>query len=229
VGDQRAVCVVFMPMLQGYEGIRAAVREAIESAGATMRRLEELLPDAKWQLWVDESIEAADLVLADVTDNNAFVMYELGVTHAHRTPSLLIVNRRNRAVPATVKGSFFLPYDESHLLEFMPRLTGAIRRSLSLPWRTKLDTPTAEIYAKALNLLASIPVHTVRELKCVTRDEFWSYIEVGQRRGEIPAVDGDLRDAAEVLLARLVKGSDCCQVMDLIERCARANRAGDGE
>jgi hypothetical protein len=97
-----------MPMLLGYEGVRAAVRQAVELSGAVMRRLEDLLPDPEWQLWVTRAIEAADVVIAGVTDNNAFVMYELGVAHARRARTVLIVNRRNGSIPATVKGSYFV-------------------------------------------------------------------------------------------------------------------------
>jgi hypothetical protein len=219
--DRRMVCAVFMPMLPGYEAIRAAVLEAIELAGATVRRLENLLPDAEWQLWVTKSVEAADIVLADVTDNNAFVMYELGVAHAHRTPTLLIINRRNGVVPATVKGSFFLPYSDDQLTEFVVRLADAIRHSLRLSWNSDLKIPVIELYAKTLDLLASRVPFITANLEPVSAAEFSTFIEVARRRGEIPVLDGNVRDAAGILLARLINGSDNCQVMDLIEQFAR--------
>ncbi len=227
--DRLGVCAVFMPMLPGYEGIRAAVRKAIGLAGAGMRRLENLLPDAEWQLWVTRSVESADIVLADVTDNNPFVMYELGVAHAHRTPTLLIVNRRNGTVPATVKGSFFLSYSDDHLREFVPRLANAIRRSLRLSWHSELKMTAAELYAKTLHLLSSRPARFTTDFEPITVDEFSTFIEVGRRRGEIPALDRDMRNAADILLARLVNGSDSCKVMDLIERYANECMKGECE
>ena len=227
--DRLGVCAVFMPMLPGYEEIRAAVQRAIELAGAVMRRLEDLLPDAEWQLWVTRSVETADIVLADVTDNNPFVMYELGVAHAHRTPTLLIINRRNGTVPATVKGSFFLSYSDDHLQEFVSRLACAIRRNLRLSWHSDLKMPAAELYSKTLRLLASRPAHFTMDLEPVTVDEFSTFIEVGLRRGEIPVLDRDMRNAADILLARLVNGSDSCKVMDLIELYARQYLKGDCE
>lgn len=219
--DRRVVCAVFMPMLPGYEAIRATVLEAIELTGATMCRLEELLPDAEWQLWVTQSVETADIVLADVTDNNAYVMYELGVTHALRTPTLLIVNRRNGVVPATVKGSFFLSYSDDRLSEFVPRLADAIRHHLRLSWKSDLKIPVIELYAKTLDLLSMRSPFISANLEPVSADIFSTFIEVAQRRGEIPMLDGNMRDAAGILLARLINGSDNCQVMDLIEQYTR--------
>lgn len=226
--DRRAVCTVFMPMLPGYEEIRVAVLEAIELAGATMRRLEDLLPDAEWQVWVTQSVETADIVLADVTDNNAFVMYELGVAHAHRTPTLLIVNRRNGVVPATVKGSYFLSYSDDQLPEFVPRLADAIRHNLRLSWKSDLKIPLIELYAKTLALLASRFSFIFADLEPVAEDVFSTFIEVARRRGEIPMLDGNLQDAVGILHARLVNGSDNCQVMDLIEQYARECTKGNG-
>jgi hypothetical protein len=206
-----------MPMLLGYEGIRGAVRLAVEQAGFTMHRLEELLPDADWQLWVARAAQTADLVVADVTDNNPFVMYELATAHAHRTPTLLIVNRRNQAVPATVKGSFFLSYDDDELGAFGPRLTRAILRVSSLRWRGEPAMPVDGMYAAARGWLHCLKERTAEPLESVSSEEFATFIDVALRRGELPALDGDAREAAEILLARAVSGSDNCDVMDVIE------------
>ena len=226
VRDRTPVCAVFMPMLFGYDAIRAAVKDATETAGVVMRRLEDLLPDHEWQLWVARSAESADLVLADVTDNNPFVMYELGVAHAHRSPSLVIVNNRNHAVPATVKGSFFLSYDDDHLSEFVPRLAKAIQRSLRLQWRPAQQIPAAEIYAKRMHLFKLLPREAYADWEVVSEEEFLTLIEVAWCRGEIPFLKGDVREYAEILLARLVKSSDCCDLMDMIERQCEKARQG---
>jgi hypothetical protein len=148
-------------------------------------------------------------------------MYELGVAHAHRTPTLLIVNRRNGVVPATVKGSFFLSYSDDQLLEFVSRLADAIRHSLRLSWNSDLKIPVIELYAKTLDLLALRSSFISADLEPVTVDAFSTFIEVARRRGEIPMLDRNMRDVAGILLARLVNGSDNCQVMDLIEQYAR--------
>jgi hypothetical protein len=204
-----------MPMLLGYEGIREAVRIGVEQAGLTMHRLEDLLPDAEWQLWVARAAQSADLVIADVTDNNPFVMYELATAHAHRTPTLLIVNRRNQAVPATVKGSFFISYDDDDLGTFVPRLKGAICRILSLRWGADATLPVDAMYAAASGWLRRL--RTVAPLEPVSTGEFATFMEVASCRGEVPALNGDAFEAAEILLARAVSGSDDCEVMNLIE------------
>src|SRR5271155_2904688 len=57
---------------------------------------------------VEDLIEA-DLVLADVTDRNANVFYELGVRHALRRETI-IVSRGPDHVPSDLKGYWFLTY-----------------------------------------------------------------------------------------------------------------------
>ena len=190
-----------------------------------MRRLEDLLPDPEWQLWVAHSLDTADVVLADVTDNNPFVMYELGVAHAQRVPTLLIVNRRNGTVPATVKGSFFLSYDSDRPDALVPRLADAVRRHVSRAWHTDLTIPADVLHAEGLHLLAALQSHAgdaERPLRTVTLDEFRVSLDVALRRGEIPALDGAFRAIAEILLPRMVHDSGDCEVMDLIERFALA-------
>jgi hypothetical protein len=104
------------------------------------------------------------------------------------------------------------------LEEFVPRLAGAIRHSLRICWNPEPVVSGREIYARGLTLLADLRQQTGAELEPVTVDEFATYIDVARRRGEIPALDGDPRDTAGVLLARLVFGSDNCRIMDLIEQ-----------
>jgi hypothetical protein len=90
-------CLVFMPMLEGYERIRAVVASAVKGSGALMSRLETALPDSEWQYWLLDAVERADLLLVDVTDHNPFVMYELGLAHHRMLPAIFIVNQANDA------------------------------------------------------------------------------------------------------------------------------------
>jgi hypothetical protein len=79
---EQSTCTVFMPMLAGYEDIRACVATSAAEARLTMNRLEVELPDPDWLNWVALSISSCDFVVVDLSDHNPFVMYELGLTHA---------------------------------------------------------------------------------------------------------------------------------------------------
>jgi hypothetical protein len=56
-----------------------------------------------------ERLIGADIVIADVTDRNANVFYELGVRHALRRGTI-IVSKGTEHVPSDLKGYWFLTY-----------------------------------------------------------------------------------------------------------------------
>ena len=133
-----------MPMLAGYERVRDAVARAVAGAGVSLRRLEQALPDAEWQCWLVHSIRTASFVVADVTDHNPFVMYELGLAHGRELPTLLIVDSKHERIPATVLGSPFLTYNNCDLDRFEEELTAWIvttADTLRLPSRQLSGLP----------------------------------------------------------------------------------------
>ena len=109
----RPVCLVLMPMVAGFEEIRASVAHVVERAGFEMRRLEAEIEDAAWLLWLLDAVDSSHIVLADLTDHNPFVMYELGCAHQRRLPTCLIMHQRDQRLPATVRGEICTPYGES--------------------------------------------------------------------------------------------------------------------
>jgi hypothetical protein len=104
------VCLVLMPMYAGFEDIRARVARGLAAADVVMRRLEIEVTDSTWHAWLLDAAEAASLVLADLTDHNPFVMYELGYAHRCRLPAVYLIAESERRLPATVRGSVATPY-----------------------------------------------------------------------------------------------------------------------
>lgn len=60
---------------------------------------------------IKNAIDEADIIIADLTDFNPNVMYELGFAHAIRKPTLLIVKRGLEGLPSDIGGNFFIVYD----------------------------------------------------------------------------------------------------------------------
>jgi hypothetical protein len=124
-------CLVLMPMLAGFESIRASVAHAVEEAGLEMLRLEVEIEDSAWHAWLLDALERADVVLADLTDHNAYVMYELGCAHQRGLPVCCIVDARNGRITSSVRGCPFIPYGdgqagfESMVSEDLRQLLGA--------------------------------------------------------------------------------------------------------
>ena len=220
VGIGRPECLVIMPMLEGYEDIRAVVSRALSSAEITMRRLEELLPDHDWQYWLVESVGQVDFVLADVTDHNPFVMYELGLVHQRKLPTVLIVNGRNDRVSATVLGSPFLSYDTQRLNRFEGELTRALQAAgeeAMAHLETHHPSPSEEIisqwYAQVSDLLETFIAETEIAVEPVRLEEFTTRLRVATRRGARPPSKGGTARLATYLMPRLIRDADKVEVM----------------
>jgi hypothetical protein len=111
----RRACMVLMPMLPGFETIRASVARAVQAAGFEMLRLEAEIEDSAWHLWLLDALERAEVALVDLTGHNAYVMYELGCVHQRRLPVSYIVNAGEGQISASVRGCACTPYGDSHV------------------------------------------------------------------------------------------------------------------
>jgi hypothetical protein len=209
-------------MLPGFEVGRAAVANAVARAGATMLRLEEALPDSEWQSWLLEAVARATVAIADVTDHNAFVMYELGLVHARQLPTILIVDARNDRVPATILGSPFLPYDWQDMSSFQNRLTdyvsderGQIASRLENAHWVSEQLSTGW-YKQALSLLSQFCADTYAVVTPVTLQEFSLRLSISHARGQSLPDSGDFGRLAHHLLSYIVEAADNVATMRLI-------------
>jgi Nucleoside 2-deoxyribosyltransferase len=60
---------------------------------------------------IPRTIESADAVIADLTNADPNVMYELGFAHALKKPVLPIVQRDSSRIPSDLQGYLFYAYD----------------------------------------------------------------------------------------------------------------------
>jgi hypothetical protein len=216
-----------MPMLAGYESIREVVARAIAAGGASMRRLEHALPDAEWQCWLIESVHRAQFVLADMTDHNPFVMYELGLAHTRRLPTLLMVDSRNERIPATVLGTPFLTYDNRDLGRFEAELARRIAIAVDerrRPAARKLCLRLAgdRPYERALDLLRAFLAEARVEAEAVSHYEFATRLTVAEGRGDSLPAGSNGQRVAWYLLPRIIRDSDRTRIMQAIEAWSRS-------
>ncbi len=216
-----------MPMFPEFAEVRSVVADAIESAGATMSRLDVVLPDPEWQEWLIQAIERADFFLADLTDHSPFVTYELGLAHSRRLPSVLIVNAHNDTIPATVRGTSFLVYDDSSLERFGTELITEIQATINAMAEPVLEEATSRAallstYRKAREELESLRAAGL-DVQPVGQDEFCTRMAVAWARGD-QVSPWCSSVSSMTVLARLIADSDRVEVMASLRSLA-ANRA----
>ena len=111
--DNRDTCFVIMPF-GGYfdDYYKDIYFHAIESAGLKPKRVDDLnRPSSIIQdIWT--YTKKAKLILADLTEKNPNVFYELGLAHAIAKPAILITQDKND-IPFDLQGHRVIEYDKN--------------------------------------------------------------------------------------------------------------------
>ena len=123
-GDPR-LCFVAMPYGPEWFGqVKEKISLAAEKTGfKAIVSLEQLTPGPILdQIW--QGIRVADVVLADITDNNPNVFYEIGLAHA-LGKEVIVITQDDGKVPFDIRNSRYIPYDVTKLSELKTELVDA--------------------------------------------------------------------------------------------------------
>lgn len=128
----RPVCLVLAPFGGPWGAVHHVLEEKLEGDGVTLRWLNaDVDLDKPIALAVHQYLLQADVIVADITDGNPNVMYELGFAHALRKPILPVVERQVQTVPPVVRGRLFLVYDRENPDDAVAFLIDWIGRHIS--------------------------------------------------------------------------------------------------
>jgi len=209
--------LVLMPMLPGYEAVRQKVAATIGDAKLELVWLEDLLEDWEWLDWLYTSVRQCDLVVANPSKHNAFVMYELGIARTHMRPTLIVLDREDSQLSGSLDGSPFLLYSNAKLDDFSARLRADLL-VLATAAMSQVDTPSehVEFYRDAVRLLKRFSDETGHTVEKVEEDAFTARLNHSISHGTfIPSLASTpLGNAA--ILAALVRSSRMVDTMDAI-------------
>ena len=109
---KRATGLVLAPFNGAWGGVHGAVSTALEAKGVNLSWLNAGADiDAETTPRIHELLDDADFVVADLTEAEPNVMYEMGYAHALRRPVFPVIERRRQKVPAAVHGRLYFVYD----------------------------------------------------------------------------------------------------------------------
>lgn len=134
----RQKVLLVQPDAEGAERILALVQSAGRAANVEVDRA---FPNSKS---IQQKVSQASLVIADLTNANPDVMYELGIARAERKPTIVIGNGIRSLPTAAIRDSLFLSYKSgeanegfsARLAEWLPKLAKGV------------DSPAARSLAK---------------------------------------------------------------------------------
>jgi hypothetical protein len=85
------------------------IRKAVEELGLTIRRADDTFTPGKFMDKVWDGICAAQLILADCTDKNPNVFYEIGIAHTVGK-QVVLITRSEEDIPSDIKQYDYIPY-----------------------------------------------------------------------------------------------------------------------
>jgi len=118
---------VIMPYKDEFKTVyEEMIEPAVRAAGLHCVRGDAVLriDDLTANVWSE--ILRAGLILAEISDPNPNVYYELGLAHALGKDTFLLV-QQGASLPADFRGAHYYPYDPSDLAQEMAKLEAAVR------------------------------------------------------------------------------------------------------
>lgn len=152
------MCLVIMPFSKEFKEIyEYGIKPAVIEAGYHCVRVDELMGQINITKAIIRSIFNADVIIADLTGNNANVFYELGVAHAISNKTIMLTQDIHNA-PFDVKSYRIILYEQtlegaSFLKE---KLTNEIQNFDA--WKTSSTNPVQDF---GKDIFDSDPYHKI--------------------------------------------------------------------
>jgi hypothetical protein len=126
------LCFVLMPFNPSMDLVyRELIKPSVEFCGLTAVRADELHSPGVITEQIRAAIQQSRLCIADLTDNNPNVLYEVGIAHTLNKPTLLITGDRRR-IPFNIAANRLLIYhvedlgkSQVHLKESIQNILGS--------------------------------------------------------------------------------------------------------
>jgi hypothetical protein len=117
VTDSSIRAFVALPFTARFDDVYLyGIRSAAEEAGISVERADDVLKSVEIIAYVRERIQSCDLLIADTSESNPNVFYELGYADGLGKPVVLIAEKET-ATPFDVRGRRHLLYDGIRDLE----------------------------------------------------------------------------------------------------------------
>jgi tetratricopeptide (TPR) repeat protein len=173
---------------------RRAVKPAIEAAGMAPIRADEERTGGIIHKAMFERLLVCDFAIADLTCANANVFYELGVRHAVRPATTVVIFGRNHTLPFDVQYVRALPYELGTGNKFTDAEASALCNALTQKLREVLSRASADTVADSpvFQLVTDYGPPDIARLKT---DTFRDRVEYSESRKRALALARDANDA----------------------------------
>ena len=126
---KKPTCFIVAPFDAAGRRVQETIRRTLEGEGFRVVSPEDIPAAAHIMSAVTEAITEADFLVVDTTRQNPNVMYELGLAHGLRKPTILIQSTEEHSqFPTDLAGWLYVSYDPSNFRQFTSYLSHAVQR-----------------------------------------------------------------------------------------------------
>lgn len=163
---------IVMPFASQYNRVYSAIKKACEKADVMHLRADEIKQPGPIINQIFRSITNADCIIAEVSDKNPNVYYEVAVAHCVGKPTILLARKETvRNLPFDIRHHRVLLYDEKNLSDMLRNL---IEHLIYLKTSTISGEAfsTVETYLDNLSLRREKPETLLNEIQNHIAEEF---------------------------------------------------------
>lgn len=158
---------------------------------------------------INDSIQNADVIIADCSGRNPNVFYELGIAHAQGKKVILITKDPTDKAPSDIRHFEFVKYDLDKDTEFLKKLDNALRNVFIKDYE--------ELYKRATDFFKEFKDSTELDIKMVSKDVFLSNVSAAEKTRDLSTL-GDDWALKEFLLPKIIQNSNDFGIMREIIR-----------
>ena len=130
--EPKSTAFVIQPFGELHRAVFDLISEAAARSSVRVWRSDSIKPGDSIVSSIHSALRDADCIIADVSDANPNVMYELGFARSSDKPIILIAND-SRNIPFDLYGVRILIYDLTDPQDFVRRLSGALAEGKQCP------------------------------------------------------------------------------------------------
>lgn len=93
------LCFVLIPFSVRFEGIYNVIKSVVENKGYTCLKADEIYSNHPVIQDIIENIFKANFIIADLTEKNPNVMYELGIAHQINKQKTILISQNSNDIP----------------------------------------------------------------------------------------------------------------------------------
>jgi nucleoside 2-deoxyribosyltransferase len=205
----RPLCFIIMPFLPRLHYFYLYLKNHVERIhNIDCERADDQVGTAPFLEKINDYIKRSDVIIADCSERNANVFYELGIAHAHEKKVILITGDKVEEAPADIRHFEFIHYEPGDHVKFFERLDNALRNVF--------ETRYVKYFELAQQILKDFNAETQSQVKMPAKEGFVKKLsDAEQARGGLPPPE-DYLAVCQLVLPFIIADSIDIGVMEKV-------------